>query len=379
MGLCAAAVDQVNRAGGVLNHQLKCAPFDSTSDPADALPVANRMLASTSNLVMVYGPATAGLEPVVEPLLNNAKVVHFSDASDPRNDHQTSPYFWQIAPSDSLQGVALADYAFRRGYRNVAVVSTTDSSSQSILPPLTQTLGKLGMHTALQLNLDPSQASYRTEVARVLAAKPDAIVGEMEPQAAATFFSEMLQLNNGKLPPVLQAGTATTPSWYNPVKGAVGSAALDKYFISVNSNIPSSGPGYATFKHAILTAPKVPGPRTGGQSAYFGNPYSQWYYDGFILGALAMTQAKSTDASKWSPLIRDIANGKPGAVTVSSYAAGVKALGQGKAIHYVGASGPLFFNSNSLNAVPFVGFGWSGTNLHPVPPTLTPSQLARLG
>src|SRR6516162_2107247 len=40
---CKGAALQVNAAGGILGHQLVCQDFDTKGDPADAVPVTNRM------------------------------------------------------------------------------------------------------------------------------------------------------------------------------------------------------------------------------------------------------------------------------------------------------------------------------------------------
>lgn len=371
MSLCQAAAYDINPAGGILGQRVKCEPFDSTADPADALPVANRMIASTSNLRMIYGPSS--VEPAVEPLINTSKLVHFPDASDPRYDRQTSPYFYGIPPSDSLNGVAIAYLAIKHGYTNVAMVFTTDPSAQTTVPSFKRAFTKLGGHIAVELNLATGQTSYRTEVTRVLGAKPDAIISEMEPQSAATFWSEMLQLNNDRLPPVIQTERAVQPDWQKAVSGAIGQANLDRYMTTINSQIPTNGPGYATFKHAILNASGVASPR----SAYLTDSYGQWGYDGYILGALAITQAKTFNPSAWAPLIRTIANGSPGATLVTNYAEGVKALKAGKHIHFVGASGPLFFNQYNQNSVPFVAERFTKGGLVPVPPVATPAEIAQ--
>ena len=80
--ICFAGTKAVNDGGGGAGRTFSCKPFDSTEDPADALPVANRMIASTSNLALIYGPAA--VEPAVESVLTNAKLVHLSVTGDAR-------------------------------------------------------------------------------------------------------------------------------------------------------------------------------------------------------------------------------------------------------------------------------------------------------
>ena len=49
---CLPAVREINAAGGVLGHQLSCKQFDTRGEPADAVPAARQMIASTPNLMM---------------------------------------------------------------------------------------------------------------------------------------------------------------------------------------------------------------------------------------------------------------------------------------------------------------------------------------
>lgn len=354
MALCWAAANGINQSGGVLGHKFTCKPFDSTSDPADALPVANRMIASTGNLVAIYGPVD--VEVAVEPLLNNAKLVHFSDQSDPRYDHQTSPWFFRAAASDSLAGIALGVYAQTHGYTHAASVFTNDPSAQTSVPSLTSSYPRIGGSFAVKLTLAPGQTSYRTEVARVLAAHPDAVISEMDPQTAATFLSEMLQLNNGKLLPYITTSRTESSDWITAVLHAIGKANYEHYITPVFAKLSETGTGYSHYYRYFMTAPQA----VPSRSQFVTDVYNQWGYDELTVAALAMQEAKSTDQSKWAPLVVQIADGTPGAVVVHSFGEGKQALASGKKIRFVGATGSLFFNSNHNNITPFAGYHYNG-------------------
>jgi branched-chain amino acid transport system substrate-binding protein len=373
--LCYTAMDAINAAGGVLGHKLNCLDFDSTADPADALPVANRMVASTKNLSMIYGPTS--IEPAVEPILNTDHLVHFPDNGDPRYDHQTSPYFFRMVPSDALAGVSLAIYAADHGWKHVASVFTDDQSAQTSVPTLHATFPKLGGSFTTSLTLAPGQTSYRTEVSRIIASKPQAIVTEMDSQTAVTVLSEILQLNNGKLPQIVTTSRAEDPTWIATVLKAIGPQNF-KRIIVITNTVPQSGPGYDAFLKTIKRAPQnIP-----QRAQYFTDPYVQLNYDGIVMGALAMLEAKSTDPTKWAPLVPKIGNGSPGAVVVHSFAAGKQAIASGKAIHYEGAAGSLIFNRSNNVSTPFAGYTWNGhgtaiASLVPDAGAITPAQLAQ--
>jgi hypothetical protein len=374
-GDCYAAQKAINDGGGVLGRKVACQAFDSGTDPADELAPANRMIASTSNLAMIFGPA---IDLPVEQILDNAKLVHFTDDGDPRLDHQASPYFFRTTPSDRAGGAVYALWTFSHGYHHAAAVFTNDAGAQTSVTGLRREYRRLGGKFAIDLTLAPGQTSYRTEVAQVLAAKPDAIVTEMDPQTGAAFFSEMLQLNNGKLPPIIQTSRALDPAWLQPVLHAIGNSNFQRYFTIVGYVVPNAGPGYVAWTKALLGAPQHIDNRQG----YLAGPYDEWEYDGYVLGALAITAAKSTDPTKWEPLVMKIANGTPGAVIVHTYAEGRHALASGHQIRYVGATGPLSFNRWHNNSAAWAGYRYTGngtsiSDLVPNAGTLSTSQVAQ--
>ena len=84
---------------------------------------------------------------------------------------------------------------------------------------------------------------------------------------------------------------------------------------------------------------------TGNFSTYLTAPGAVHLYDAINLSALAMVEAKSTSPSVYAPFIAKIGDGGPGAVTVYSFAQGVAAIKQGKAIRYEGPGGPTSFDS----------------------------------
>ena len=374
--LCDTAIKAINDGGGVLGHTFSCKAFDSTEDPADALPVATRMIASTSNLALTYGPAS--VEPAVEPVLNSAKLVHLSVTGDPRFDNQHSLYFYRLSPADDVTGTALAAYAMAHGYTHAAAVFTNDQSAQTSVPALRRTYPRLGGTFAADITLTPGQTSYRTEVSKVLSAHADAVIGETDPQTAATFLSEMLQLNNGRLLPILTDSRAIESDWISAVLKVIGKAAFKKYVVAVSFNVPTSGPGYVAFEHDLKSAPQsIP-----QRSQYLTDPFAQWYYDGIIISSLAMLEAKSTNSTTWAPYVMKIANGSRGAVVVHTFAEAKAAILAGKQIHYVGASGQLVITPTHNNAAPFAGFIYDGTgsgpaSLLPTGGTITPQQLAQ--
>jgi branched-chain amino acid transport system substrate-binding protein len=331
---CKAAAQQINAAGGIMGHPLTCSNFDTKGDPADAVPVTNRMLVSASHLVMVVGPDGSDI-PSVLPLLEQAKVPEMNTVGDPRYDKQTSPDFWRLTPSDSTQAPALAYYTYQRGFTKVAEIFTSDLSSQTTTAPFQTTYARLGGTIVKKLTIAPDQASYQTEVAQVLASHPQALVGEMDARTAATFLSELRQQHGGLIPFVVTQ-RAIQGDWAPAVQPAIGSKSLSKYVTAIAPALSAQGPAYDAFGKAMTAVKANPFQAK--------NPFVAATYDGVMAFALAMDMAKSTAPAAWVKDVPKVTAPASGATLVKTYAQGVAALKAGKTIQYVGASGAMAFD-----------------------------------
>src|SRR4029077_13209080 len=58
VGGCLPAVRLINSSGGVLGHKVRCVREDTLGDPADAVPAAQKMMATETSLIGVLGPSS---------------------------------------------------------------------------------------------------------------------------------------------------------------------------------------------------------------------------------------------------------------------------------------------------------------------------------
>jgi branched-chain amino acid transport system substrate-binding protein len=346
---CKAAAAEINKAGGIMGHPLTCSDYDTKGDPADAVPVTSRMLVSASHLVMVVGPDGSDI-PSVLPVLEQAKVPELNTVGDPRYDTQTSQDFWRLTPSDSTQAPALAYYTHQQGFTKIAEVFTSDLSAQTTTTPFQNTFGKLGGTIVKALTITPDTSSYQTEVAAVLAAHPQAIVGEMDAQTAATFLSEVRQ-QHGSLIPVIMTQRAIQGDWEPSVGPAIGVPFLSKDVTAIAPALQSSGTAFTTFASAMAAIKANPFQAK--------NPFVAATYDGVTALALAMDMAKSVDPAAFVADIPKVTASSPGATVVSTYAEGVAALKAGKTIQYVGAAGAMVFNQYGTANRPYAPWSYS--------------------
>jgi branched-chain amino acid transport system substrate-binding protein len=218
-------------------------------------------------------------------------------------------------------------------------VFTSDLGAQTSVPPLRAEYKKLGGTLVNDTTLAPGSTSYRSEVAKVIASHPDAIISEMDPQSAATFWSEYLQLA-GKLPIVLGTERTSNSDWITAVDKAVSDAAFAPAFTAIAPYVQFTGAGYDLYKQDLAGL----GSQIRGAAQYVGQPYAISDFDAVAITALAMTMANSTKGSVYNADIVKVTAQTAGATVVHTYADGLAALKAGQTIQYIGASGPLVFD-----------------------------------
>jgi ABC-type branched-subunit amino acid transport system substrate-binding protein len=322
-GAQVAAYD-INKAGGVLGHPMHLIPVNDGLDPVDTVPAVQKMLA-LDNVKLEAGLAaldySAGL-----PILNKARMVSVSYIG-PDYGNIVMPYHWNIDPSDSELGLAMAYYAKEKGYNRIAVVFDTSQGAQSIVPSIVTAARALGLTIVAKPFVPENAPAYQTAITQVINAKPDAVLMQVEPAQAGTFFQQWQSLGAGALPLI---GTDATLD--QEFLHAVG-ATVAGHLTSIEGINRTSSPYYNTFVSSWGKITKHPFSYVGG-----------FLYDGTIMAALAMTEAKSTDPTVYYKYIPDVTQPGPGKITVYSYAQGVKLIKEGKQIKYSGVTGPLVFN-----------------------------------
>ena len=369
---CYTAVVLINKAGGILGHKAHCAVIDDRGDPADGVAAATKALATISNFVGTLGPG--GQATAEAPVLERAGIVMFADTGDSAFNHTTYKYFWRITPPDSAAGYAMALWAKHLGYTRGAAVFANTTTAQTSVPTLLRGFSKLGGNMVVTEQLVPTAPSYQSEVARVLAAHPQVIFTEADPQTDATFFKELMQLNHGKIIPIVGTEPTYTSQWQSAVGAAIGKANLAANYAALEPYTPPTGAAYQVFKSALLgDASQIPNP-----SQWAIDPYSMTDYDGVTIMALAMLKAHSTRPSVYDSFVMAVTKPGPGKTVVHSFAQGKQALAKGQSIQYVGAGGTFVFNQWHNNSEPFSAVGYTSSGGSRVAGIVSASELAKL-
>jgi branched-chain amino acid transport system substrate-binding protein len=373
---CDAATNAINSAGGVLGHHLSCKAVDTRGDPADAVPAVHQMYASGSPALIIG--CTSDEAASVVPVFAANHTVSFCMTGQSEFDHVKFPYFYRLVPPDLSESYAMTAIAQQKGYKRVALAFGNDIGSQTFVAPAIAAMKKAGMSLVANETLDLNSTTFRTEAAKIVAAKPDVIMTEALGPTEASFLTEVKQLNGGKVIPVIGTSATISPDWYKSVAAAVGASTLASNFSADNLVTQTSGPAYQAFSKAMFAEKGKVG-STGNFATYLTAPGAVHLYDGINLAALAMKAAHSTSPTAFMPWIIKIGDGVPGAVVVHSYAAGAAALKSGKQIRYEGPGGPTSFDAYHDSAGLFQTDTYSPSGAVKVSGNLSVSQLRALG
>lgn len=332
---CVAAMHAINAAGGVLGHQITCKIVDNRGEPADAVPAANNMIASSPHLSGIVD-GDSGLMSVTVPLFNQAHIPDLSAGGDVQFDKNPYPYFWRTTPGDDVAGYTLAAYVkFATGYTRVAAVFGNDQAAQGNVPGLVAGARKLGLNIVVNKAIALDQTTYQTEVQQILAAHPQVIVTESDPQTGGVLLGNLKQAGwNG--PIVGTSGTLGT-DYDKAAIAALGKPGYEAHFVRIIQYAQQSGTAWDTWRSALLASGSLVKNPAGDETAI----YAELPYDHTTMIALAMLAAHSLDPVAYNPYLEKITRGT---TVVHTFAQGKAALAAGKTIDYVGVTGQVSFD-----------------------------------
>ena len=367
---CVPAASLINSGGGVLGHTISCQSVDTHGDAADAVPAVEQLLATTPNLAGMIGPSADEATATV-PAINRAQVTMFADTGEAAFDQSQYQYFWRLTPADDQAGYAMAVWAHKSGYTTAAAVFGNDVSAQGSVPTLMSGFEKLGGTIVANVSIAPGQSSYRTEAQTVLAAHPQVIFDEMDPQTSATFFNQLKALNGAMLP-AIGADPTLTPDWFTAVSKAIGTSDLIKYVTAENPSADTSGDAWQVFNTALLASSA----QVSDPGQYSTQSYTEHEYDAVNIMALAMIKANSVSPAKYNAQIFNVTRPRSGAVVVRNFADGKRALAAGHEIQYVGPGGPVLFDQWHSAASDFTIERWDASGANVTIGTLSPTDIA---
>lgn len=331
------AVSEINAAGGINGQPLALSiAYEGNNNPAVGVPAARDLVAQ--GVVAIVGASSSQVTlPVALQVTIPANIALVSPSSTSAlittlNDNNT---VFRVAPSDALQGRLLAEQVWAEGRRQVAVFAEDEPYGQGLTQVFTQAFQQLGGTVTVAIATPVKQvANFSSAINRIYASgTPDALVMFSFPQQTDNLLREILGSGHTVLPALYGSDAALTADTLVNAPPAI---------VGLRGTLPApntSTTGYQHFVTAYTGAVGIAPP-----------DYAANAYDAVYLIALAMAQGgTNTRASVLANLTGVSQSGAGSGRTVvgpGQFAAALAAIKTGHPVGYVGASGPINFDSH---------------------------------
>jgi len=323
-----AAAETVNEAGGVLGRQVQIIAEDSQTNPQAAVLAAKKLI-DVNGVQAILGTWSSGVTLAVLPLCRAANIPIFSTsgASALSDLTVTGGLGYRFHTPNGRTGHCYAEMCQREGFKRVATMAFNNASGVGLTEGFATAWKQMGNEVVEAVVYEPNQPSYCSELMKVLAAQPDAIVTGSYYADTTIIMREWFQA--GQPTRWIIAGHATTPEFIKAVGPTVAEGVLTADLV-----VAKESPAYAPYDAAFTKVMSQPGES---------NIYAAMTWDMIIVLAVAIEAAGTADMTAVNKAVREVAN-SPGA-KVHSFAEGKAKLPAGKT-DYDGASSILDFDEN---------------------------------
>ncbi len=301
------AVDEINKAGGVIGRQLQIVERDDEAKNERGVQIAQELI-NKEKVAATVGFINTGVALASQRFYQEAKIPVMNNVATGslithQFDDQPENYIFRNAAHDSIQAPMIVEEAItRRGFKKVAILSDSTNYGQ---------LGRADLEKALELKGVKAVAVEKFNIkdvdmtAQLLKAK------EAGAEAILTYGigPELAQIANGM----------TKLGWKVPLVGS--------WTLSMANYIDNAGPGGegARMPQTFIQEPTTPKRQSfiinylktfSPKNARIDSPVSAAQgYDSIYLLAAAIKQANSTDGPKIKAALEDLKTPVDGVVT----------------------------------------------------------------
>ncbi len=330
------AVEQINKAGGIMGRELVLVVRDSGTAPAIGRDAAAKLV-EIDGVPALIGALSSGVTLAASSVTIPNQVVHISPASTSPaiTDLDDNGFVFRTVVSDAFQGVVLADLAVELGYKTVSVIYVNNAYGKGLALVFKANFEARGWEVPDMVPYEAEKPSYRSEIEQLIAGNPDAIEFVAYPVDGNKQLVQAIELGyegeflfcDGMKGEAVAAGPAS-----KFIEGSFGTAAGPM-------EVPVAEQFTADF-NARFEPSTV--------------PYNREAYDAAVLIALAMWRTGPVffelSRAEQGAAIRDslmaVANSPGEEVTYGELEKAFDLLTEGKEVNYQGVSGPVVFDKN---------------------------------
>ena len=229
------AIDAENAKGGVLGKKLELVVADNKSEAAEATNAMQKLVAQ-DKVVAVIGPNLSSASIAATSVNTGAKVLAISPMGTNPNvtvdkDGKTKDFMFRACFIDPFQGTVMANYAFKKGAKKVAIVQEVSNDyAVGLAKFFKDAFEKLGGQVIDVANYQTGDKDFTAVLTNIKAKNPDAIFAPGNFTESALLIKQARQL--GIKAPFMGGDTWETQEFIDvggkDVEGIAFSSAFDR-------------------------------------------------------------------------------------------------------------------------------------------------------
>src|SRR6516162_3206964 len=274
------AVDEINKAGGVLGRPLELTiEDDQTTNPGIVL--AFSKLAGDASFVGFIGSIrSTQLHAMAPDALKTGKPVMIG-GTDPALTHMGNPWFFRCRPNDIYSARVIADYGAKAlGKKKWAIVHSTDAFGTNGMKNLTEALKVQGVEPVLTQGYTNNSQDFTPVALAVKQSGADVMGTYMTFEPDQGIFARQLRQLGVTVTWVGSPTTVTTTALKLAGPALYGSYAVVDF--NKDSSVAAKA-FFAKYEAAYKTAPDI---------------FASWSYDAVHVLARAIGDANSVEPEK---------------------------------------------------------------------------------
>jgi branched-chain amino acid transport system substrate-binding protein len=317
------AITEINEAGGILGRPVELVTADNKSTVEGAVQAISQLI-DVQNVVAIGGPESDGILASLDTIGQNQIPTMCPLCGTSDLDTYTGGYVFRIGASDSDMGLISAQFAREAGFTRMAMLVQNTEGTASPADVFKRTFTEaVGGEIVADVRFEPGLATYQSQVDEAFRTEVDAVY-------LAAGFSE-----GGIILQEWQRRGYGGQFFFSPDLNVPDIARLVEQGVEIGDGVARS---VASAYDIESTTFKSYAPR---YEAVWGEPPNTGlgdanHYDQFIILALAIAQAGTTDGAAIAAAIPEVTS--PPGTAVYSYAEGLAAIERGEDIDFYGAT-----------------------------------------
>ena len=168
------AVSKINAAGGINGRKLEILVEDAGVDSKTGLAAAQKLI-NIDKVKYIIGGTSSNGTLASAPLANQNMVIYMTPVTGGDNVDNAGEYVFRTANSDLLAGRDIANMMHKLGFKKVGVVAELTEYTLDLKKSFENTEAQLGDDVVISEEFEPKTTDFRTIIAKVKLAKPEAI------------------------------------------------------------------------------------------------------------------------------------------------------------------------------------------------------------